>query len=82
MAARTEWYRDNLLVSTNPSLIQPAAVNAAFELDMMYWVKPIEDETLLKKMLDNSLCFGVYELPNSSADIAGMIATQYCAAVY
>ncbi|CZR51917.1 related to GNAT family N-acetyltransferase [Phialocephala subalpina] len=70
MAARTEWYRDNLLVSTNPSLIQPAAVNAAFGLDMMYWLKPI-DETLLKTMLDNSLCFGVYELPKSSADIAG-----------
>ncbi|KUJ22983.1 uncharacterized protein LY89DRAFT_163492 [Mollisia scopiformis] len=68
--ASSEWYRDNLLISTNPSLIQPAAVNAAFDSDMMHWVKAI-DETLLKKMLDNSLCFGVYELPSSSSDIAG-----------
>ena len=30
------------------------------------------DETLLKKMLDNSLCFGVYELPTSSSEIAGL----------
>lgn len=76
MAARTEWYRDNILISTNPSLIQPAAVNAAFGSDMMYWVKPI-DETLLKKMLDNSLCFGVYELPSSSAEIAGMVFYRF-----
>ncbi|KAE8453400.1 hypothetical protein EG329_010261 [Mollisiaceae sp. DMI_Dod_QoI] len=70
MATRTEWYRDNLLISTNPSLIQPAAVNSAFGSDMMHWCKPV-DEALLKKMLDNSLCFGVYELPSSSAEIAG-----------
>jgi hypothetical protein len=71
MSIPTEWYRDNLLISTNPALIQPTAVNNAFNFDMMYWVKPI-DEKLLKKMLDNSLCFGVYELPKASADIAGM----------
>lgn len=71
MAEPTEWYRDNLLISINPTLIQPAAVNAAFDSSMMHWVKPI-DEKLLKKMLDSSLCFGVYELPTSSSDIAGM----------
>jgi hypothetical protein len=29
------------------------------------------DEDELKKMLANSLCFGVYILPASSSDIAG-----------
>ncbi len=70
MASQTEWYRDNFLISTNPSLIQPGAVNAAFATDALYWAKSM-DEIILKKMLDNSLCFGVYELPTSSADIAG-----------
>lgn len=76
MSAHAEWYRENILISTNPALIQPAAVNDAFNSDMMYWVKPINEE-LLKKMLDNSLCFGVYELPKVSADIAGMDFCPY-----
>ncbi len=70
MTSPSEWYRENFLVSTNASLIQPAAVNAAFGSDLVYWAKTM-DEKLLKKMLDNSLCFGVYELPTSSAEIAG-----------
>jgi len=71
MSAPTEWYRDQYLISTSPSLIQPAAVNAAFESDMMYWARAM-DEALLKTMLEKSLCFGLYELPNSSSTIAGL----------
>jgi GNAT superfamily N-acetyltransferase len=74
MAAKTEWYKDNYLISTNPSLIQPAAVNAAFDSDLMYWAKAM-DEGELKKTLQNSLCFGVYILPESSSDIAGTFVT-------
>jgi len=70
MSSPREWYKDNFLFSTNPSLIQPSAVNAAFATDYVHWAKPME-EALLKKMLDNSLCFGVYELPKTSAEIAG-----------
>ncbi|KAK0103472.1 hypothetical protein ONS95_005493 [Cadophora gregata] len=70
MSTPPEWYKDNFLFSTNPVLIQPAAVNAAFATDYVHWAKPME-EALLQKMLDNSLCFGVYELPKTSAEIAG-----------
>jgi len=68
MASNTEWRQDNFLVSIDKSLIQPSAINAAFGSDCMYWARPME-ESQLKKMLDRSLCFGVYELPNSSSDI-------------
>ncbi|PMD35618.1 acetyltransferase [Hyaloscypha variabilis F] len=68
--AKTEWYKDNFLISTKSSLIQPAAVNAAMDSDLMYWTRAM-DEGELKRMLDNSLCFGVYELPESSSAIAG-----------
>ena len=71
MASKSEWYRDNFLISTSSSLIQPDAVNKAFDSESIYWTKST-DETLLKKMLDNSLCFGVYELPTSTSDIAGL----------
>lgn len=77
MSSPTEWYKDNFLFSTNPSLIQLAAVNAAFATDYVHWAKPMK-ESLLKKMLDNSHCFGVYELPKSSAEIAGKIQLSFC----
>jgi hypothetical protein len=70
MAAKQDWYKDNFLLSTNPLLIQPAAVNAAFGSDLMYWAKAM-DEEVLKKMLAGSLCFGLYALPESSSEIAG-----------
>lgn len=73
MASPTEWYRDNYLISTSSNLVQPAAVNEAFGTDALYWARPME-ENRLKKMLDRSLCFGVYELPTSTSDIAGL----YC----
>lgn len=66
MASQTEWYKDNFLISTAKPLIDPAAVNAAFAAEAIYWARPME-QGLLKKMLDNSLCFGVYELPPSSS---------------
>lgn len=70
MASNTEWRQDNFLVSTAKSLLQPSAVNAAFGSDWMYWASPME-ESQLRKMMDHSLCFGVYELPSPSSDIKG-----------
>ena len=77
MATPTEWYKDNFLISTAKTLIDPIAVNAAYDSKGLYWAKPME-EGLLKKMLDNSLCFGVYELPTSSATIAGQKYVFFC----
>lgn len=67
MAAKTEWRRDNFLVSTARDLFQPPAINEAFGTDFIYWASPME-ETVLNKMLDNSFCFGVYELADSSTE--------------
>jgi hypothetical protein len=58
------------MISTAPELIQPEAVNAAFESDAIYWARGMEPE-YLKKMLSKSLCFGVYALPESSSELAG-----------
>ncbi|CZS96095.1 hypothetical protein WAI453_009744 [Rhynchosporium graminicola] len=71
MFSPTSWHFPNFLISANPTIIQPSAINQAFGTDAMYRAKPM-NESVLKKMLDNSLCFGVYALPNSSAEIAGL----------
>ena len=65
-----DWYKDNFLVSTNRSLLQPVAINAALGSDMLWWAKPLPEDQL-KTMLDNTFCFGLYALPDSTADIAG-----------
>lgn len=70
MAAPRAWYRDNYMVSTAPQLIQSEAVNAAFDSEELYWAKRLAPE-ILKKMLSNSLCFGLYQLPESSSEVAG-----------
>jgi hypothetical protein len=56
-----EWTRSNLLISTKPELIQPQAVQAAFDSEFMYWTKPMSEDGL-KRMLANSLCFGLYDI--------------------
>lgn len=58
------WTRDGFLISTDPSLIPLSALNAAFGTDMLYWAKPIPEDAM-RRMLDNSLSFGLYS-PTSS----------------
>lgn len=70
MTSHQEWYRDSYLISTAPNLIQPAVVNAAFDSDDMYWTKALPEESL-KQMLSKSLCFGLYQLPTTSSELAG-----------
>ena len=65
-----QWHRDGFLISSDSSLIDAEAVNAAFDSDLIYWGKALEIEDL-KRMLRNSHCFGVYALPLSTSEIAG-----------
>lgn len=68
----SEWYNSNgFFISTNTSLIQPNAVNDAFGSESMYCTKNFDDMNLFGTMLENSLCFGLYETPKSSSEIAG-----------
>jgi ribosomal protein S18 acetylase RimI-like enzyme len=71
MESSREWYRDEFLISTSNRLLQPSAINAAFASDLLYWTKGMSEEGM-KKMLSKSLCFGVYALPKSSSELAGM----------
>jgi hypothetical protein len=66
----SQWYKDQFLISTSQSLLQPDVINKAFAADYMYWAKAMSEDSL-KRILSNSLCFGVYALPESSSEIAG-----------
>jgi hypothetical protein len=66
----SQWYKDQFLISTSQSLLQPDVINKAFASDYMYWTKTMSEDSL-KRILSNSLCFGAYALPESSSEIAG-----------
>ncbi|KAI3333790.1 hypothetical protein F4824DRAFT_502777 [Ustulina deusta] len=68
--APNSWYRDEFLVSTERHLLQVEAINEAMGSKVMWWTKTLPKETLLEA-LQNSLCFGLYELPQSTSQIAG-----------
>ncbi len=70
MESSKEWYHDDFLISTSHTLLQPAAINAAFATDLLYWTKGMPEDAL-KRMLSKSLCFGVYALPKTSSELAG-----------
>ncbi|KAK4141098.1 uncharacterized protein C8A04DRAFT_14362 [Dichotomopilus funicola] len=50
-------------ISTDPALIQPEAVQAAFATDMIYWARPFDEEEL-RVCLRTSLCLGLYQEDN------------------
>ncbi|CAG8952919.1 hypothetical protein HYFRA_00007633 [Hymenoscyphus fraxineus] len=58
----------NILISTNQSLIQPAAVNKAFGSAWMYWTKPLAED-VIQRMLKGSLCFGVFEKKDGGGEM-------------
>ena len=64
------------MTSTAQHLIQLDVVNEAMGSDVMYWAKKMEPNTL-KKMLDKSLCFGLYELPEGSLQVAGKLPSCF-----
>jgi len=68
------WYRDGFLVSTEKGLIQVDAVNEAMGSEVMWWAQKLPREAL-QKALNNSLCLGLYGLPQSTSEIAGRHST-------
>ncbi|KAM0276560.1 hypothetical protein ACHAQH_006611 [Verticillium albo-atrum] len=69
------WYRDGYMISTNRGLIQINALNAALESDVMWWAKALPQD-VLRKMVNHSLCIGLYKLPDSTSNIAGRTDPQ------
>ena len=59
------YYRDNYVVSSHKEFIQLERLNAARESDVMWWTQRLPEDTL-QKLVDNSLCFGVYHLPDGT----------------
>lgn len=60
------WSRYGYLVSCDPDLIQVDSVNAAFDSDVMWWARELPRDKM-QKALRNSLCLGLYLVPEGSS---------------
>jgi hypothetical protein len=75
MEFEQEWHRDEFMVSTKKSLLQPLAINKAFGSDQMWWAKQLPEDQL-DLMLKSSICFGLYHATTMENGKTGMQASQ------
>ncbi|KAJ5287097.1 hypothetical protein N7478_002783 [Penicillium angulare] len=61
------WKRDNFLVSTDKRFLSIAAINGAFQQDLIYWANAVPDE-ILQQIIDSSFCFGLYRKINTASN--------------
>ncbi|KAL4867952.1 hypothetical protein BDV12DRAFT_209424 [Aspergillus spectabilis] len=69
----------SFLISTDRTLLSIPAINAAFGSEYMYWTNAYPED-ILKGMVDNSFCLGLYKLtpssPSSSSDPAATVTAE------
>lgn len=65
-AQHRTWRKDQYLISTDPSMVPVPELNAAFASDTVYWADPLPEDAM-RETLNNSLCFGLYEIIKSDA---------------
>lgn len=55
-----EWTKESYLVSTDPSKIPVKELMEAFASETFYWATPVPEHAM-RTLIDNSLCFGLYQ---------------------
>ncbi|KAF4776314.1 acetyltransferase [Colletotrichum scovillei] len=69
------WTRDSYLISTDASLVSVTQLNAAFASEAVYWTKAIPG-SFVREMLENSLCFGLYDTTTSQKESSSSSGTE------
>lgn len=58
------WYRDNFFLTNDKAYLDPHAINAVFESDLMWWNDPLP-EGQMRKMISNCMTMSIYHVPES-----------------
>jgi GNAT superfamily N-acetyltransferase len=61
------WCRDNFVLTTDKTFLEPREVNDVFASDLMWWNEPMEIADM-QRMLDNCLTFAVYAVPEAEQE--------------
>ncbi|VUC29352.1 unnamed protein product [Clonostachys rosea] len=70
------WQKDNYLISTDHTSIPVADLINAFASDEFYWANAISTDAM-KETLENSLCFGVYDIAVPTSKESGNHAPKF-----
>ncbi|KAI7971873.1 hypothetical protein EIK77_007472 [Talaromyces pinophilus] len=70
------WHRDAFIISTDKNLLSITSINAAFGSEFMYWTTSIPDQ-VLKQIIQNSFCFGLYKTPSNQQQEASAGGKDY-----
>lgn len=69
------WCRDNFFLTTDKTFLDPKAVNAVFESDLMWWNDPL-DLNQMRKMLDNCLTLTVFHVPDTEDEMKSKLTSR------
>ncbi|KAL7924172.1 hypothetical protein ACQKWADRAFT_22162 [Trichoderma austrokoningii] len=58
------WYRDNFFLTNDKTYLEPQAINAVFESDLMWWNDPLPEDQM-RKMISNCMTMSIYHVPES-----------------
>lgn len=58
------WYRDNFFLTNDKAYLEPQAINAVFESDLMWWNDPLPEHQM-RKMISNCMTMSIYHVPES-----------------
>jgi hypothetical protein len=58
------WYRDNFFLTTDKAYLDPHAINAVFESELMWWNDPLPEDQM-RKMISNCMTLSIYHVPES-----------------
>jgi hypothetical protein len=71
-----QWHQRGFMISTDHTFLNVAAINAAFASDELYWTKEMSPP-ILRKVISNSFCFGLYKVPENTHDPGMVLKTSY-----
>lgn len=70
------WNKEQYLLSTDASLIPETEFADILDSDDFYWAKTIPVE-YIRQMLDSSMCFGLYDLANTSEKASSLVIQRH-----
>lgn len=62
------WYRDNFFLTNDKTYLEPQAINAVFDSELMWWNDPLPEDQM-RKMISNCMTMSIYHVPESEKEM-------------
>lgn len=75
------WYRDNFVLTTDKTFLEPGVINDAFASDLMWWNDPL-DLPQMEKMLENCLTLGLYWVSETEEQMKSWFSLFFYSSIF